>query len=152
MKVEEFLSVKSFLLTVIGAIGGFGIQALGGWDKVLNVLVIFMIVDYVSGLVVAGVFKASPKSETGMLESRAGWKGLCRKGMTLALVLVAYQLETVAGTSFIRYSVIVGFSVNELISLIENATLMGIKVPPIFVEAIEILNKLKTQKPIQKDR
>ena len=59
----------------------------------LQTLVIFMAIDYITGLVVAGVFHASPKTKTGALESKAGWKGLIRKGETLLIVLVACQLD-----------------------------------------------------------
>ena len=55
----------------------------GGWDAALKTLIIFMAIDYITGLIVAGVFKTSEKTENGALESRAGWKGLCRTGVTL---------------------------------------------------------------------
>ena len=84
--------MKQFICTMIGAAGS-GIAALfGGWDAGLVSLLIFMGLDYVSGLVVAGVFHKSNKTATGSLESKAGWKGLCRKCMTLVFVLVAYRL------------------------------------------------------------
>lgn len=94
-------------------------------------------VDYVTGLIVAGVFHASPKTENGALESRAGWKGLCRKGMTLLVVLVAFRLDMVMGSNFIRDAAIIAFIANETISIIENAGLMGVPIPAVVVKAIE---------------
>ena len=85
-----------------------------------------MVTDYLTGLIVAGVFKKSPKTENGALESKAGWKGLCRKGMTLLYVLVAAQLEKMTGTDIIRNAVIIGFIANEALSILENGGLMGI--------------------------
>jgi len=133
--------MKQFVCTVIGAVGS-GIAALfGGWDTGLVSLLIFMALDYVSGLVTAGVFHKSNKSDTGSLESKAGWKGLCRKCMTLVFVLVAYRLDLVIGTNYIRDAVIIAFMANELISLVENAGLMGIPLPAVITKAIDILQK-----------
>ena len=78
-----------------GALGAAIASLYGGWDAALQTLILFMAVDYVTGLIVAGVFHASPKSRTGALESRAGWKGLIRKGETLLIVLVACRLDAV---------------------------------------------------------
>lgn len=133
--------MKQFVCTVIGAVGS-GIAALfGGWDTGLVSLLIFMGLDYVSGLVVAGVFHKSNKTDTGSLESKAGWKGLCRKCMTLVFVLVAYRLDLVIETNYIRDAVIIAFMANELISLVENAGLMGIPLPAVITKAIDILQK-----------
>lgn len=63
--------------------------------------------DYVTGLIVAGVFHTSEKTENGTLESRAGWKGLCRKGVTLLVVLVACRLDLMMGSNFIRDAVVI---------------------------------------------
>lgn len=133
--------MKQFICTMIGAVGS-GIAALfGGWDAGLVSLLIFMGLDYVSGLVVAGVFHKSNKTATGSLESKAGWKGLCRKCMTLVFVLVAYRLDLVIETNYIRDAVIIAFMANELISLAENAGLMGIPLPALITKAIDILQK-----------
>ncbi len=133
--------MKRIVCTTIGAVGS-GIAALfGGWDTGLVSLLIFMGLDYVSGLVVAGVFHKSNKTDTGSLESKAGWKGLCRKCMTLVFVLVAYRLDLVIGTNYIRDAVIIAFMANELISLVENAGLMGIPLPAVITKAIDILQK-----------
>lgn len=133
--------MKQFICTMIGAVGS-GIAALfGGWDTGLVSLLIFMGLDYVSGLVVAGVFHKSNKTDTGSLESKAGWKGLCRKCMTLVFVLVAYRLDLVIETNYIRDAVIIAFIANELISLVENAGLMGIPLPAVLTKAIDILQK-----------
>ena len=85
---------------------------------------IFMGIDYVTGLIVAGVFHNSEKTTNGALESRVGWKGLCRKGVTLLIVLVGCRLDVVMGSNFIRDAVVIAFIVNETISIIENAGLM----------------------------
>lgn len=108
-------------------------------------LLIFMAIDYISGLVVAGIFHKSKKSETGSLESKAGFKGLCRKCMTLLFVMIAYRLDLVIGSDYIRNAVIIGFIANETISIVENAGLMGVPLPTVITKAIDILtSKAKT--------
>ena len=133
--------MKNEFCIEIGLIGGLIATALGGWDVGLQTLVIFMRIDYITGILVAGVFHKSKKSETGTLESRAGWKGLIRKGVTLLIVLVAVQLDKVIGSTFIRDAVIIGFIANELISIVENAGLMGVPIPSVITNAIDVLQK-----------
>jgi len=136
--------MKNSVCTGIGVVGSMIASMFGGWDTALITLVIFMGVDYVTGLIVAGVFKTSKKTETGTLESHAGWKGLCKKGVTLLIVLVACRLDLVMGSNFIRDAVIIAFIANETISIIENAGLMGIPIPAVIMRTIEVL-KDKTE-------
>lgn len=133
--------MKEAICTGVGAVGGAIAAAFGGWDAALATLLIFMTVDYISGLIVAGVFHNSKKTESGTLESRAGWKGLCRKAVTLLFVLIAYRLDLVIGVNYIRDAVIIGFITNELISIVENAGLMGVPLPTVIQNAIDILTK-----------
>ena len=125
----------------LGAIGGVIASAFGGWDAALSTLLIFMGIDYLTGLIVAGVFHRSQKTESGSLESRAGWKGLCRKGVTLLIVLVACRLDLLIDSNFKRDAVVIAFITNETISIIENAGLMGVPIPTVIVKAIEVLKK-----------
>ncbi|MPW26268.1 holin [Alkalibaculum sp. M08DMB] len=132
--------MKAGVLTTIGIAGSMFLQKLGGWDMALQTLVFFMVIDYLTGLVVAGVFNNSTKTVNGKLESRAGFKGLFRKGMTLLIVFVAAQLDLLTGTQFIRNAVIIAYVVNEAISIVENAGYMGIDIPAPLSKAIESLN------------
>ena len=120
-------------------IGGPIASMFGGWDAALITLMIFMGIDYLTGLIMAGVFHNSEKTPNGALESRAGWKGLCRKGVTLLIVLVACRLDLVMGSNFIRDAVVIGFIANETISIVENAGLMGVPIPAVITRAIDVL-------------
>ena len=133
--------MKASILSVIGILGSAVASLFGGFDVALETLLIFMGADYITGLIVAGIFHNSGKTENGALESRAGWKGLCRKGVTLLVVLVACRLDLVIGSNFIRDAVVIAFIANEAISIVENAGLMGIPVSPAVVNAIETLKK-----------
>ena len=131
--------LKTMICTGIGVVGSTVAAAFGGWDAAMITLISMMVIDYLTGVLVAGVFHNSPKTENGTLESKAGWKGLCRKGMTLLIVLVAARLDIILGTGFIRDAVIIGYIANETISIIENAGLMGVPIPAAIEKAIEVL-------------
>ena len=133
--------LKVGICTGFGIVGSGIAAAFGGWDAGLMTLVILMAIDYLTGFMVAAIWHKSPKSENGALESKAGWKGLCRKGVTLLIVLIGAQLDKLLGGDFVRNAVIIGYAVNELISIIENAGLMGVPVPEVVQRAIELLQK-----------
>ena len=137
--------MKASILTATGVTGSLIAGAFGGWDKGLITLVIFMTIDYVTGLMVAGVFKKSKKSENGALESRAGFKGLCKKCMVLLFVLIAHRLDLMLGANYIRDAVIIAFIANETVSVVENAGLMGVPIPAIITKAIDVLNKKENE-------
>ncbi|MBO5561732.1 MAG: phage holin family protein [Firmicutes bacterium] len=138
--------MKESLCTVFGVAGAFIARLFGGWDSALTTLIIFMMIDHITGMVVAGVFHKSAKSENGALESRAGWKGLCRKGVMLLVVLVACRLDITVGSTFIKDAAVIAFIVNETISIIENAALMGVPIPRAITQAIDILQKKEDEK------
>lgn len=138
--------MKNTICTTIGVAGSAIAALFGGWDTGLVTLLIFMGIDYASGLVVAGVFHNSKKTKTGALESKAGWKGLCRKGMSLLFILIAYRLDLAIGSNYIRDAVIIGFIVNETISIVENAGLMGVPLPKVINKAIDILTSKSEEK------
>ena len=68
-----------------------------------------------------------------------GSKGLCKKVMTLFLVCVAYRLDRIMGTTYLRDAVVITFCTNEVLSIIENAGLMGIPMPKALCKAVDIL-------------
>ncbi len=131
--------MKTGICATIGLIGSVIASFFGGWTSAMTTLLIFMAVDYISGIIVAGVFHKSTKSASGALESRAGWKGLCRKVFTLLVVLVAARLDIVLQMDIICNAVIIAFITNEVISIVENAGLMGIPIPRAIMKAIDIL-------------
>lgn len=131
--------MKNYICASLGAVGSVISSAFGGWTSGITTLLICMAVDYLTGLMCAGIFKKSRKSKNGGLESRVGWKGICRKFVTLLIVVIAYRLDLLIGTSYIRDAVVIAFCVNELISIIENCGLMGITMPAPIQKAIDIL-------------
>ena len=141
----KLTDVKAIVFMVTGAIGGTISMALGGFDKMLQALLIFMLVDYITGLMVAFVFKNSPKTNSGAGSSKAGFKGLAKKAVILMLVMCMVQADKVLGISILRNAAVVGFIVNELVSIVENAGLCGLTLPETFNKALDLLqNKSKS--------
>lgn len=132
---------KSFFLIGLGAIGSVISELFGGWTSAMTTLVILMLIDYITGILVAAVFKKSNKTEDGGLESKAGWKGLIRKFSTLLIVLISIRLDIIFNTTIISNCVVFTFLANELLSLLENVGLMGIPLPSVLTEVISVLNK-----------
>lgn len=103
------------------------------------ILLIFMCTDYITGLILSGVFKKSKKTESGGLSSEIGFKGLIKKVCIIICVIVANMLDYVLKTNYIRNVVIISFITNEVISIIENLGLIGVKIPKVITNAIDIL-------------
>ena len=137
---------KTGILTILGTAGAFIANLFGGWDAALTTLLIFMAIDYLLGLIVAAVFHKSNKSESGGLDSRAGLKGLLKKGMVLLIVLVAARLDIMIGSNFIKDGAVIAFVANETISIIENAGIMGVPIPSVITNAIDILQRKSEKK------
>ena len=132
--------IKESLCTSVGIVGSMIISLLGGWDVPMQALIICMIIDYLSGLAVAGIFHKSKKSANGALNSRSGLKGLCMKCMILFIIVAIVQVGKVLNVDWLRNATIIGFISNEFISIVENAGLMGMRLPKPVYKAIDILN------------
>ena len=132
--------MKDEISTIAGLIGGFIATLLGGWDSALITLVIFMAIDFTTGLIAAALGK-SKHSWTGRLSSKAGWYGLAKKFCTLLIIVVAVRIDILIGTTYVRDATCIGFCVNELLSIVENTSLMGVPYPDAIKKAIDVLQK-----------
>ena len=134
--------MKYKIFTTLALAGSALAELFGGWDMALETLLILMAADWITGgILLPAVFGKSPKSPNGALESRAGWKGLCRKGMTLFYILIAARMDRLLGMDYIRNAVCIGFIANELLSIVENAGLMGVPLPAMIRKVIDILKE-----------
>ena len=108
---------------VFAAIGGWLGWFLGGCDGLLYALIAFVVIDYITGVMCAIVDRR--------LSSRVGFKGICKKVLIFALVGMGHILDTqIIGTgSVLRTAVIFFYISNEGVSLLENATYLGLPVP-----------------------
>lgn len=139
--MENIAHIKNMVLGAVAVAGSFVANALGGWDAALKVLVAFMAADYITGVLVAALWQRSNKSETGALDSKAGFKGLCKKGMILLLVWLGVLLDNAMGAAYIRTAVVLFFIGNEGLSLLENLGLMGVPFPEALKNMLEAMQK-----------
>ncbi len=141
MNKEQWVRAKDILLAGAAAIGSVAVNALGGWDTALQTLLLGMTLDYMTGLLVAGVFQRSDKSGDGALDSRAGFRGLCKKGAELVLVLVAVRLDLLVEGAYARTAVLLFLIGNEGLSVLENLGLMGAPYPAFLKHALSVLRE-----------
>lgn len=115
--------VWSKIQTAIAALGGWLGYFLGGMDGMLIALIVFMVLDYITGLMCAVVDKK--------LSSAVGFKGIFKKVLILILVGIATLLDkNVVGTgSTLRTAIIAFYLSNEGVSILENAAHLGLPVP-----------------------
>lgn len=138
---EKLNAIKLMIVAGVGSIGSWVVNMLGGWSEDLNTLLVFMGTDFILGLLIAAVWKKSGKSKSGALNSVSAWKGLCRKGASLLMVLIAHRLDLTLGVTYIRTAVIIAFIANEGISIVENLGIMGVPLPNVLKKAIDVLKE-----------
>lgn len=136
---EVNMQLKYLLILATGIWGSVTTALFGVWSGWLTLLCCAMAADYLTGVIVAGVFKKSNKTDSGKLESRAGWKGLLRKAVIIILVLLAHRLDVAVDTNYVKDGVCIGFALNELLSILENVGLMGVKIPRVLITALDAL-------------
>lgn len=135
--------VKGGIITFSGISGALFSQLFGEWDKALVALVILMVIDFLTGLTVAGIFQKSSKTFSGGLSSRVCAMGIAKKVGILLLVAVAHQADILLTVNYLRATVIAALCASEMLSIIENAGAMEILPEPvqkIFRRIIDALN------------
>ncbi|HBK84440.1 MAG TPA: holin [Firmicutes bacterium] len=113
--------------------GGFLTSLLGGWDMALKVLVLFVVLDYITGLVAAYCNQA--------LNSKIGFRGIAKKIMLFVPVAVAYWLDMLLCQEILRNLAIFFYIANEGLSMIENLGRSGVPFPEQLKTALEQLKK-----------
>lgn len=138
--MENMVHIKNSVLAALAAVGAFIAKTLGGWDAMMKLLAALMCLDILTGWLVAALWKRSNKSESGALNSKANFKGLCKKGMIILLVWVGALLDNAVGSTYVRNMVVIFFVGNEGLSLLENLGLMGVPYPDFFKRMLEVLH------------
>lgn len=134
--------MKNILITLTGVAGSLLVSLFGGWNEALTTLLIVMAIDYLTGFILASVFHKSPKTETGGYDSKVGWKGLFRKAMVFCILVIAHRIDMLVGEgSYVMNGVCIAFIVNDSLSIIENAGLMGIPIPKFLNNALNVLKE-----------
>lgn len=141
---------KNVVSWLIGISGSVFTSLFGGWTQAMTTLLIFMLIDYVTGLIVAAIFKKSPKTASGALSSKVGFIGLIKKSAILLILIVAYRLDLLINTHYIKDATCIAFIINESVSIIENiGTFMPIPKP--ILKAIDSLKSKEESDENQDD-
>ena len=120
-------------------VGGACVYLLGGYDLFLEGLLMLMVIDYILGMTIAGVFHRSPKSCNGGLNSNVGFLGLFKKITGILFVVIAVEMQKVTGIPGVREGVILALTINELVSIIEHAGVMNLPVPKVLSDMVDVL-------------
>ncbi len=125
------MSGVNFIKIFTAAIGSYLAGVFGGWDYIIQILILFIALDYLTGLIGAWFTKN--------LSSNVGFKGLIKKFLILVIVALAAQLDIVLqlGEPWIRTAACFFYMANEGLSIIENAALIGVKVPEPVLDALK---------------
>lgn len=131
---KTFLKILGELRICFAGIIAFLGYFLGGFDNILTTLLIFIVLDYITGVIEA--------ISTKKLSSRVGGKGIAKKIYILILVGVSNLLGNSLEIEGLRYIVISFYLANEGISIIENATRIGVPIPK---KIVDVLDQLKSK-------
>lgn len=131
--------MKVILMVIVDFANTLLHATFGEWDSAMTTLLFFMAMDYLACTVIKNLYKCDTKNKK--LKCKTGWKGISKKSMLFVFIMAAHRMDLLMTTQCIRNIVVVAFITNELLSLIESAKMMGIRVPQIFMTAIEILRE-----------
>lgn len=121
--------------SIVAVVATFFTYIFGGWDAALSILIIFMVLDYLTGVIYAYTVKS--------LNSEVGFKGLIKKCMILVVLIIGVMLDRMLGngTWVFRTLVCYFYIANEGVSLLENISNLGVPIPNKVRNALEQLNK-----------
>ncbi|WP_418491452.1 phage holin family protein [Faecalibacillus faecis] len=127
--------MEKYFNAIVAVLATFFTYLFGSWDLALQVLIVFMILDYLTGVLHAYLI--------GQLSSEVGFKGLVKKCMILVVLIIGVMLDRILGTGtwVFRTLVCYFYIANEGISLLENVGNIGIPIPNKIRNALEQLNK-----------
>ena len=131
--------------TVTGAAGVASEYFFGTWNAALEALVWAMAIDYLTGVLAAYI------NSRLMLDSRTGFRGICKKIFILLLVSLAHFVDNATGQQIVCTAVVWFFLGNEGLSILENAAKAGVPVPEKLRQTLRQLSTEKTEKAERKD-
>lgn len=145
--MDAFKTISSWLPTGTERQVGTAVSAVGtvisyfiGWNDAMEALLVMMVIDYVTGIMAAYI---NPGYK---LDSRVGFKGICKKIMILLLIVLSHELEKATGIPAIESVVNWFFIGNEGLSIIENSAKAGIPIPEKLRDTLEQLSSEKGAK------
>lgn len=137
-----YTKIKNLVSTIAGCYISAIVNILfGSFTDELKTLLLLIVLDLICGLVTAGVFKNSTKTSSGGLNSSVMTKGVFKKIGILVLVVVSHYIDITLKISYVMYATEIALIVEEVLSIIENIGLMGVPIPSVISNAIDLLNK-----------
>lgn len=115
--MNNIYDIKILLTSVGIAIGYF----LGGFDIMMITLLVFIMIDYITGVMCAIINKK--------LSSKIGYKGIFKKLLIIILIGLVNLLGKSINIDGLRYVAISFYIANEGLSIIENASIIGVPIP-----------------------
>jgi toxin secretion/phage lysis holin len=128
--MENTITYTKWAATLVG---GILVGLLGGWDVALQVLVLFVILDYITGVIAAWYEKK--------LNSDVGLRGITKKVLIFVVIAVAVSLDKVIGQTILRSLAIFFYIANEGLSVLENLGRAGVAIPAPLKVALEQLKQ-----------
>ena len=126
------MDYKDILQSIVAVGGSLVTYLLGGWPALIQILVAFVVIDYVTGVLAAAYH--------GKLDSNIGLKGIAKKVFIFVIVACGHLVDNALGTQdMVRDAAIYFYIANELISILENAGEIGLPVPDILKNSIDRL-------------
>jgi toxin secretion/phage lysis holin len=127
--MDKWEVIYKSVIALTGAVVGY---LFGDGGIVLQVLLVFMAFDYLTGFLASGV--------EGKLSSKVGFKGIAKKLMILCLVAVGHQIDKTVGQGDITQNMVTFFYLgNELLSILENVGRSGLPIPDALKQAVDVL-------------
>lgn len=129
----EMENVLTWIKAAFALLGGAITAALGGWDLALQALVLFVVLDYLVGLIAAWTEKS--------LSSKVGFRGIAKKMLLFVPIAICYALDQVLGQEILRSLAIFFYIANEGLSIVENLGRAGVPVPAALGGALEQMKR-----------
>jgi len=125
----EFKDIFKYIVAIGGSLVTY---LLGGWSALVQILVTFVVIDYITGVLAAAYH--------GKLDSNIGLKGIAKKVFIFVIVACGHLVDGTMGTNnIVRDAAIYFYIANELISILENAGAIGLPVPDVLKNSIDRL-------------
>lgn len=139
--MEGYVIKERLYTSAIAVFTGAVTTLLGGWDKALEILLIFVIIDYITGV--------GSAIKNKKLRSDVGFNGIFKKGSVFLVVIVAAQIDRITGnaSAIFRTSTCFFFIANDGLSILENVGELGVKLPKFLTNALEKLRASADKKP-----
>ena len=131
-----------YIKYILATVGGLLTTLLGGWDMMLKVLVLFVVLDYFVGVMAAFMTKT--------LNSNIGFKGICKKILLFVPIVIAYYIDQAMGADILRNLAIWFYLANEGLSIMENLGKAGVLIPKPLIDALEQI-KQKNDGEVKQD-